>query len=108
MKTWIRVGSAVTIALLAGTTLATGVAVARDRKGAASDQNQPAAAPGAQRPCPPQKITGKITALDPANDMVTVQASDGTAHQFKASREDMQTFKVGDNLDMTLRSAPNC
>jgi hypothetical protein len=105
MKTWIRVCAAVTIALVAGTTMGTGVAVARDQRGY---QSQPAAAPGGPQQCAPQNITGKITALDPGNDMVTVQASDGTTHQFKAAKEDMQTFKVGDSLDMRLRSSPNC
>lgn len=45
----------------------------------------------------------------PASDQqVTVRQSDGTVHEFQASPEAVQGFKVGDRIEGNLREAPKC
>ena len=56
----------------------------------------------------PAKVEGQITAVDPASGRVTLRATDGTTHQFQASREAAQTMKAGDRLEATLRQPPKC
>ena len=104
MNTWIRVSAILAVALFAWVGMMGGTVLAADK-----DKGQPAAAP-ADKPCPPQKIDATITAIDPATDMITVQGSDGMTHQFRASKDDMRTFKVGNRIGMTLRagSAAGC
>jgi hypothetical protein len=109
MKTWVRISAILGVALFAWSGVLSGTVLAADMNKKAGDQSQPAAAPG-DKPCAPQKLDGKITAIDPATEMITVQGSDGMTHQFRASKDDMKIFKVGDRLSATLRagSAPGC
>jgi hypothetical protein len=37
-----------------------------------------------------------------------VRASDGTLHEFQASKETLQDIKVGGRVEAQLREAPNC
>jgi hypothetical protein len=106
MKTWVRATAVTTVALLAWS----GAAIARDKgakkSAAPCDQTQPSASVGgAATPAPPQ-IAGQVTAIDQANGMVTIQGTDGQAHQFRANADTLKDLKVGDQLEAKLRSAP--
>ncbi len=37
-----------------------------------------------------------------------VAAADGKTHEFQASKETLQDLKVGDKIEASLRSLPNC
>jgi hypothetical protein len=39
---------------------------------------------------------------------VTMRTSDGTVHEFQASKETLQELKAGDHIAAKLRDAPNC
>ncbi len=39
---------------------------------------------------------------------VTMRTSDGTVHEFQASKETLQELKAGDRIAAKLRNAPNC
>ncbi len=56
----------------------------------------------------PQKVEGQITAVDPAQNKVSVRAADGSVHEFQASKETLATLKVGDRIEANLREAPKC
>lgn len=43
-----------------------------------------------------------------AQGRVTVRASDGTLHEFQASKETLQSVKVGGRVEAQLREAPKC
>ncbi|HYG32732.1 MAG TPA: hypothetical protein VD810_07060 [Methylophilaceae bacterium] len=53
----------------------------------------------------PEKIDGRVTAVDTAQGKVTVKSSDGKTHVFQASQETLQDYKVGDSIKMNLRCA---
>jgi Cu/Ag efflux protein CusF len=54
----------------------------------------------------PQKVEGRVMKVDPAAGKVTVQEPDGKVHEFQASKETLQTMKVGDRIEANLR--PSC
>jgi anti-sigma-K factor RskA len=56
----------------------------------------------------PAKVEGQVTSIDQSSGKVTLRATDGTTHQFQASREMLQTMKPGDRLEARLREAPKC
>jgi hypothetical protein len=56
----------------------------------------------------PEKVEGQIVKIDSAQGRVSVRESNGTTHEFEASKETLQDFKVGDRIDAKLRSLPNC
>lgn len=56
----------------------------------------------------PQKVEGQVVKVDAAQNKVTVRQADGTTHEFQASPEAIQGFKVGDRIEATLREAPKC
>ena len=39
---------------------------------------------------------------------LTVRATDGTTHEFQASKETLQDFKAGDRIEAKLRTTPPC
>jgi hypothetical protein len=43
-----------------------------------------------------------------ASGKVAVAATDGKTHEFQASKETLQDLKVGDSVQASLRSIPNC
>ncbi len=75
-----------------------------------------ASAPGQTKSVPcdqarartPEKVEGQIVKIDSAQGRVSVRESNGTTHEFEASKETLQDFKVGDRIDAKLRSLPNC
>lgn len=56
----------------------------------------------------PQKVEGQVVKVDAAQNKLTVRQADGTVHEFQAPPEALQTFKVGDRIEATLREAPKC
>lgn len=53
----------------------------------------------------PQKVEGQVVKVDPAQNKLSVREADGTMHEFKASRETLQEFKVGDRIEAKRRGA---
>jgi uncharacterized protein YjdB len=51
----------------------------------------------------PQKIDGRITAVDAAKGKITVQSADGKTHVFQGGEETLKNKKVGDSIKMSLR-----
>jgi hypothetical protein len=49
-----------------------------------------------------------VVKLDPAQNKITVRETNGTTHEFQASKETIQDLKVGDRIDANLREAPKC
>lgn len=76
--------------------LYSGAALARDRQ-AACDQA-----------VVPPTLEGQVVKVDMAHEKVTVRSTDGTTHEFQASRETLQDFKPGDRITAKLRKAPPC
>jgi len=56
----------------------------------------------------PQKVEGQVVKVDAAQNKLTVRQTDGTVHEFQASPETIQNFKVGDRIVANLREAPKC
>ena len=53
----------------------------------------------------PQKVEGQVVTVDPAQNTLRVREVDGTMHEFKASRQTLQEFKVGDRIEAKRRAA---
>ena len=98
-KQWFRfwLGLAVSILILGGTALA---------------QNKPAGQQTPASPCPQagvaEKIEGQVAKVDPDQGKITVRASNGETYEFHASKETLQSYKVGDPIEARLRPDPNC
>ena len=56
----------------------------------------------------PQKVEGQVVKIDAGQTRVTVREADGKDYEFTASKETLETLKVGDHIKATLRSAPRC
>jgi hypothetical protein len=56
----------------------------------------------------PERVEGEVTKVDLAEGRVTVRQSDGTVHEFQASRETLQNLKVGGRVEAKLREASKC
>lgn len=102
-------------ALAAVLVMAVGTATvdARSEKNKAATRSadcpQPAASPsGEAKAQAPQKIEGEVTAVDPTTGALTLRAADGTVHQFRGNIDTLKSYKVGDHVQLSLRSAPNC
>ena len=52
-------------------------------------------------------VAGRVTKIDHDRSRVTVQSSDGKAHEFEASAETLKDLKVGDRIEAKRRPAPN-
>ncbi len=96
-----RATAVISVAVL-GLALFAGTAGAQAKK----DCAQPSASPNTAQA--PQKIEGKVVSVDPAAGKVTVQSSNGTTHEFSGSKQEIQNYKVGDQITATLRSQPGC
>ena len=94
MHTWLRLSAG----LAAGCLLWTGTALG---------QAQPACDQQGKMKTP-ERVAGEVTKVDMPQGRVTVRASDGTLHEFQASKETLQTVKVGERLEAQLREAPKC
>jgi hypothetical protein len=56
----------------------------------------------------PEKLEGQVVKVDMEGGKVTIRGADGVTHEFQASKETLQGYKVGDRLEAKLRSAPEC
>jgi len=56
----------------------------------------------------PQKVEGVVVSIDAARNILRVREADGKVHDFQASKETLQDFKVGDRIEANLREAPKC
>src|SRR5688572_6251709 len=55
----------------------------------------------------PKKLEGKIVKIDHARGTLTVRTHDGKLQDFEGSRDTVREYKLGDELEATLR-AQNC
>jgi len=92
MKTWTRLF----VVVVAGAMLWSGTAMA---------QGKPADCGKARAP---EKVEGQVVKVDLDQGKLTVRETDGTTHEFQASKETLQDYKVGDRISAKLRSAPDC
>jgi hypothetical protein len=92
MKTWLRLsaGLAAAIMLWSGIALGQGTPTECGKKGA------------------PEKVEGQVVSVDPDQGKVTLRADDGTTHEFQASKETLQDYKVGDRIKAKLRLTKEC
>jgi len=95
MHSWLRpsVGM-VAMALMLWTTTALG-------------QTRPGCDPQAKMSTP-ETVEGEVIKIDAAQDRVTVRESNGTVHEFMASKETLQDLKVGGRIEAKLREVPTC
>jgi len=63
-------------------------------------QNKPA---GCIQADVPKTLDGQVVQVDPNQGKVTVRESSGATHEFRASPETLQSYKVGDRIHATLR-----
>ena len=56
----------------------------------------------------PAKVEGQVLKVNMQEGKVTMRTSDGTIHEFQASKETLQELKAGDRIAAKLRNAPNC
>jgi hypothetical protein len=87
-------------------TLAALLATAAFGDGVALAQGKPAEQPAAslKTQAAPERIDGEVTGLDRESGMVNVRASDGRTHQFRGTQDTLKDLKVGDRVELTLRS----
>jgi hypothetical protein len=86
------------------TTIAAAVAAAVLWGGAAAAQT-PAECP---KPGAPETVAGEVIRVDVNESRITLRASDGTVHEFNASRDTLKDVKVGDRLEAKLRRPAGC
>ncbi len=55
-----------------------------------------------------ERVEGQVIKVDPAKGILTVRETNGTVHEFQASKETLQDLKVGDPIKAKLREAPKC
>jgi hypothetical protein len=91
MKTWIRVSAGLAVGIM----LWSGIVLAESK-------------PGCDKAGAPEKVEGQVVKVDMDQGKLTVRGSDGTTHEFQASKETLQDYKVGDTIKAKLRSAPDC
>jgi Cu/Ag efflux protein CusF len=72
-------------------------------KPACDPKVQPGSAAGT-----PEKVTGEVVKVDQATGRVTIKEADGKTYEFHANKDTLQTLKVGDRLEATLRTASAC
>ncbi len=52
----------------------------------------------------PQTIEGQVAEVDLEQGKLRIRAIDGTLHEFQASRETLEGYKVGDPIKARLRT----
>jgi hypothetical protein len=87
MTIWTRFGAAVAAPILLWSGTALGQAVT----------------PPPGQPRTPPMVEGQILRIDRSQGRITVRASDGTLHEFQASKETLQDLKEGDRIEAKLR-----
>lgn len=56
----------------------------------------------------PKKMDGQVVQVDPDQGKLTVRESSGATHEFRAAPETLQSYKVGDRIQATLRPGQEC
>ncbi len=84
-----------------------GPALAQKAQGK-QDCAQPSASVGTEAKAAPEKIEGEITNIDRDRGMVTIRGTDGQTHEFRASKEDVNTFQMGERIEATRRAQAGC
>lgn len=62
--------------------------------------------PSAEKARTPEMVEGQVTRVDMDQGKLTIRANDGTMHEFKASKETLEGYKVGDPIKAKLRTGP--
>lgn len=73
--------------------------------GFAIGQDKPADCPKAGAP---GMVEGQVTQVDMNQGKLILRATDGSMHEFQASRETLEGYKVGDPIKAKLRKDPRC
>jgi len=73
--------------------------------GAAFAQDTP---PDCSKTNRPEMVEGQVTEVNLNQGKLTLRASDGTMHEFQASKETLAGYKVGDPIKAKLRMDPRC
>src|SRR5207245_9848210 len=56
----------------------------------------------------PERVGGDVTKVDMAQGRMTVRESDGTLHEFLASKETLQNVTVAVRVEAQRREPPTC
>jgi hypothetical protein len=57
---------------------------------------------------PSERVEGQVAKVDPDQGTVTLRTTNGQTFEFRASKETLQGYKVGDHIAAMRRSDPNC
>jgi Cu/Ag efflux protein CusF len=87
MKIWTRFGVAIAAPILLWSGTALGQSVN----------------PPAHQGATPRMVEGQVVKIDRTQGRVTIRATDGTMHEFQASKETLQDLKEGDRIEARLR-----
>jgi len=74
--------------------------------GFAAGQSKPSC--DQQKAAAPQKVEGRVVRVDAKGGKIAVAEADGKTHEFQASKETLQDFKVGDKIEANLSALPSC
>ena len=64
---------------------------------------KPPGTPPVHQGSTPRSVEGRVVKIDQKQGRVTIQATDGSTHEFQASQETLQDLKVGDRIEARLR-----
>ncbi len=64
--------------------------------------------PAGKCPAILEKLEAQVVGIDLSQGKLVVRGTDGTTHEFQASKETLQEYKVGSRIEAKLRSAPDC
>ena len=92
MKRWMRLLPGLGVSVM----LWTGAALGQDRLA------------GCDKAAAPENVEGQVVRIDPDKGMLTIRGTNGTTYEFRASKETLEEYKVGDSIKAKLRSAPEC
>jgi hypothetical protein len=56
----------------------------------------------------PEMVEGQVATVDADQGRLTIRAADGSMHEFRASRETIGGYKVGDPIKAKLRAGKRC
>ena len=85
-----------TVAVAGALLLSNGVALAADKPADCSKTGTPA------------MVEGQITNVDMSQGKLTIRSSDGSMHEFQASKETIADYKIGDPIKAKLRTGTGC
>jgi aconitase B len=89
------------------TGMAAGIAVSMLWSASALGQGKAPCGPEG-RVVTPRKVEGQVVKVDLAQGKLTVRETDGTVHEFQATKETLADLKAGDRVEANLKEAPKC